>query len=135
MEESLELRVRRLESVYPGVTRLETKLDSLDDKLDAIIRIEQTQIEHLTAINRAFAQIEKLDQKASETDRAFQSWTSYENGRRQTWNLIFGTIQILVLAAIGWQFNATQTLRDSVHILEARAQADYRSDYERGTSK
>lgn len=133
MNESLEERVTRLESVYDSITRIDRKLANLDGKLDTIIRIEQKQSEHSTSLDRAFLQIERLDHKASVTEDAFKARANTDDGRRQVWNLVYGGIQIIVLAAVAWQFDATQSLKDSVKVLQT--QSEYRIQFERGIGK
>lgn len=119
MNDSIEDRVTRLEAVYGSITRIDTKLANLDGKLDAIIRIEQKQGEHSSSLERAFLQIDRLTQKHYETDDAFKRRSSVDDGRRQIWNLIFGTLQVIGIALMSWQFNATQTLKEKVQLLEA----------------
>lgn len=120
--ESLEDRVTRLEAVYASITRIDGKLVSLDGKLDTIIRIEQKQLEHAASLDRAFARIAYLDEKTATIDAAFRARSNVDDGRRQIWNLIYGVLQVVVLGAAVWQFEATQTLKDSVHSLQYKIQ-------------
>lgn len=131
MNESLEERVTRLEAVYNSITRIDGKLASLDVKLDAIIRIEQKQSEHSTSLERAFLQIDRITQKAYDTDDAFKARANVDDGRRQTWNLVYGALQIIVLAAVGWQFNATETLKEQVRTIQAQLEYRLQSDREK----
>lgn len=132
MSESLEERVTRLEAVYASIQRIDGKLANLDEKLNAIIRIEQKQAEHSSALDRAFKEIEAVDLKAANTEKSFNTRAGMDDGRRQTWATVYTLLQTVVLGAIGWQFYLTLDLKDAVNRLQT--QFEYRIQPERETT-
>ena len=133
MNESLEDRVTRLEAVYASITRIDGKLSNLDGKLDAIIRIEQKQDDHSSALDRAFTDIKEVQMKTAAVEAAFNTRAGADDGRRQTWNFVYATLQFVVLGAMAWQFESTQDLKDSVNKL--KTQFEDRIIFERANPK
>lgn len=124
-EETLERRVAKLEAEIAGIVRLETKIDKLIERMDKVVALEQSQIGHSSALERAFGEVKAAQNQLKEHIDADEVEHKTINdiisrGKGAWWvaSILWGAMGAALVAGLFSTAKEVIDLRTQVQVLE-----------------